>query len=432
MIGLDVTTMELYAKILNYTIPFFLILILIEHLFAWKLGKRVSRSLDSVSSISSGVTNVIKDTLGLTISIFTYEWMVSNLGLFEIRASWLTYLITFIIVDFKGYWVHRWEHKVNFLWNRHVIHHSSEEFNLSCGLRQTISTVFDYFAFLLLPAAILGVPVEVIAVVVPIHLFLQFWYHTRLIGRMGVLEMVMVTPSHHRVHHAMNKKYLDKNFGQIFIIWDKLFGTFQKELPDVPCVYGITRPARTWNPIKINFQHFILMAKDAYYTQDWKDKFRIWWKPTGWRPVDVSNRFPINSISEIRSYQKFDRPSSKSFKLWAWVQLMFNYILLVYLFSFIVEIGVPLVFFYGFLVVLSVHAYSELMDRNPNALLWEMLKSLLALGFIYIYGDWFMAGELWGPWFTTFVGLYQVVGVFMVAYFSTSESKVYQQAYFGQ
>jgi sterol desaturase/sphingolipid hydroxylase (fatty acid hydroxylase superfamily) len=120
-----------------------------------------------------------------------------------------------MVVDFKGYWTHRWEHKINILWNRHVIHHSSEEFNLACGLRQTVSTVFDYFTFLLLPAAIVGVPVEVIAVVAPIHLFLQFWYHTRLIGKMGWLEHVIVTPSHHRVHHAVNKVYMDKNLGQI-------------------------------------------------------------------------------------------------------------------------------------------------------------------------------------------------------------------------
>jgi sterol desaturase/sphingolipid hydroxylase (fatty acid hydroxylase superfamily) len=125
---------------------------------------------------------------------------------------------------------------------------------------------------LLLPAALLGVPPTVIAVVAPLHLFAQFWYHTRHIGKMGFLEKIIVTPSHHRVHHAINKEYIDKNYGQIFIFWDKMFGTFQEELKEVPAVYGITRPVQTWNPLKINFLHMWLLMKDAWYTRSWKDK----------------------------------------------------------------------------------------------------------------------------------------------------------------
>ncbi|HSI76047.1 MAG TPA: sterol desaturase family protein [Lunatimonas sp.] len=409
--------MEAYAQVLNYTIPIFLLLILIETLAARKMGKTVSNSLDSVSSISSGMTNVIKDVLGLTISLLTYEWLVGHVAIFEIRSTFLTYLITFLVIDFKGYWTHRWEHKINMLWNRHVIHHSSEEFNLSCGLRQTISTVFDYFAFLLLPAAIIGVPVEVIAVVAPIHLFLQFWYHTQLIGRMGWLENIIVTPSHHRVHHAVNKLYMDKNFGQIFIFWDKLFGTFQEELADEPCSYGITRPARTWNPIKINFQHFWLMAKDAYYTQNWKDKFRIWYKPTGWRPDDVTERFPVYAITNPRGFEKYSSPTSPAFNLWAWTQLFFNYGLLIYLFSFIMDIGIPLAFIYGGYIVASVYAYTELMDRNPRAWIYELVKSMAGLAIIFWLGDWFGSGSNVGGWMTLVVGGYLVLSVMVVCYF---------------
>ena len=132
--------------------------------------------------------------------------------------------------------------------NRHIIHHSSEEFNLACALRQPISSFVNLFTFLLLPAALFGVPSTVIAILLPIHLFLQFWYHTRYIGKLGFLEKFMVTPSHHRVHHAINPEYMDRNHGQIFIFWDKWFGTFQEELDSVPPVFGITRPAHTWNP----------------------------------------------------------------------------------------------------------------------------------------------------------------------------------------
>lgn len=415
--------MEAYAKVLNYTMPVFLLLILIEVLAARKMGKTVSNSLDSVSSISSGMTNVIKDVLGLTISLLSYDWLVGHLALFEIRTTLLTYLITFIVIDFKGYWAHRWEHTINILWNRHVIHHSSEEFNLSCGLRQTISTVFDYFAFLLLPAALIGVPVEVIAVVAPIHLFLQFWYHTQLIGKMGWLENVIVTPSHHRVHHAINKVYMDKNFGQIFIIWDKFFGTYQEELKEEPCAYGITRPARTWNPIKINFQHVWLMAKDAYYTKSWQDKFRIWFQPTGWRPADVAEKFPIYSITDPATYEKFTSPTSPAFDLWAWIQLFFNYGLLIYLFSFIIDIGIPLAFVYGGFIVASVYAYTELMDRNPRAWIYELIKSAMGLAIIFWLGDWFGAGSNVGAWMTLVVGGYLVLSVVVTCYFVLTDEK---------
>lgn len=415
--------MEAYAQVLNYTMPIFLLLILIETLAARKMQKTVSHSLDSVSSISSGMTNVIKDVLGLTVSLLTYDWLVGHLAVFDIRSTWITYLTTFIVIDFKGYWAHRWEHKINILWNRHVIHHSSEEFNLTCGLRQTVSTIFDYFTFLLLPAAIIGVPVEVIAVVAPIHLFLQFWYHTQLIGKMGWLEQLIVTPSHHRVHHAINERYLDKNFGQIFIIWDKLFGTYQEEVADERCAYGITRPARTWNPIKINFQHFFLMAKDAYHTQNWKDKLRIWYKPTGWRPADVAEKFPVHAITNPLSFEKYATPTSQAFNLWAWTQLFFNYGLLIYLFAHILEIGIPLAFVYGGYIVASVYAYTELMDRNPNAWIYELIKSAVGLAIIFWLGDWFGSGSQLGEWMTVVVAAYQVFSVVVVSYFILWDEK---------
>ncbi|WP_143962813.1 sterol desaturase family protein [Litoribacter populi] len=414
--------MEQYAQVLNIAMPIFLALILIEQFFEWKLGRKVSNSLDTVSSISSGLTNVIKDVLGLTVSILSYKWLVDRVAIFDIENVWMVYLITFVAIDFKGYWQHRWEHKINILWNRHVIHHSSEEFNLACGLRQTISTVFSYFAFLLAPGAIVGVPVEVIATVAPLHLFLQFWYHTRLIGNLGVLEHVIVTPSHHRVHHAVNKEYMDKNLGQIFIVWDKLFGTFQKEMPEVPCVYGISRPARTWNPIKINFQHFWVLVRDAYYAKSWWDKMRIWFMPTGWRPKDVEEKFPLVSIKDPYTYQKYGQETTKVFQRWAWVQLLFNYFLLIYLFAFIQDIGFTGAVVYGVFVVLSVYSYTELMDRNPLALYMETVKSLLGLGLIFYMGSWFGATENVGFWYTGVVGSYMVLSAGMAAFFMVKGS----------
>ena len=308
--------METYGKILLIAMPAFLLLVLFEKWYGWYKGNDTVRGMDMFSSLSSGVTNVTKDVLGLSFSIISYEWLVKHIAIYHVQSTVWTYVIAFIVLDFSGYWIHRIDHKVNLFWNNHIIHHSSEEFNLACALRQSISTFVQIFTFLLIPAALLGVPASVIAIVAPIHLFAQFWYHTRHINKMGILEKIIVTPSHHRVHHAINPEYIDKNLSQIFIFWDKLFGTFQKELPDVPPVYGITRPVRTWNPVKINFQHLWLLIKDAWRTKSWKDKLRIWFMPTGWRPADVTEKYPVYKIEDVYAFEKYN-PASSPF-LYAW------------------------------------------------------------------------------------------------------------------
>ena len=317
-----------YITTLNIIIPIFVILILLEIFYANIINKSfVIRSMDTLSSLCSGLTNVIRDVLGLTIIIVSYSFMVDNFALFTIKTTWITYVVAFIGIDFAGYWVHRINHSINYFWNHHIVHHSSEEFNLACALRQSISNFFSLTFVFLIPTAIVGVPAEVITFLAPLHLFAQYWYHTRLIGKLGFLEYILVTPSHHRVHHAINKEYLDKNLSQIFIIWDKLFGTFQKELNEVPPVYGVKRPVRSWNPIFINFTHLMVLIKDAWRTNNLYDKLRIWFMPTGWRPKDVENEFPIVSIDSSNDYEKYypnlwftlptRRTSSQGFEGWS-------------------------------------------------------------------------------------------------------------------
>jgi sterol desaturase/sphingolipid hydroxylase (fatty acid hydroxylase superfamily) len=381
--------MEQYGKILLFAMPAFLILVLLEKWYGWYKGNDTVRHMDMVSSLSSGVTNVTKDVLGLSIAVLSYGWLVERIALTQIKSGWLTFLVAFIVLDFAGYWVHRIDHKINFFWNSHIVHHSSEEFNLACALRQSISSFVKLFSFLLIPAALLGVPAIVIATVAPIHLFAQFWYHTRHIGRMGFLEKIFVTPSHHRVHHAINKEYLDKNLGQIFIFWDKLFGTFQEELPGVPPVYGITRPVKTWNPIKINFQHMWLLIKDAWHAKNVKDKLRIWFMPTGWRPADVEEKYPVYKIEDVYHFTKYDTESSVFLTAWTWIQLVILLLFVSYFFGNIAGIGSPGMFIYGGFVFIYVYALTDLMDGNRYAIFWEILKMAISIAVIFYFGDWF-------------------------------------------
>jgi sterol desaturase/sphingolipid hydroxylase (fatty acid hydroxylase superfamily) len=406
--------MELYGQILLIAMPIFLLAVLLEKWYGWYKGKDTYRNMDMISSLSSGITNVVKDVLGLSVSIITYDWMVEHLAVFNIESTVLTVAVAFVALDFSGYWVHRIAHQVNFFWNKHAIHHSSEDFNLACALRQSISSFINLFTFFLLPAAIVGVPANVIAIVAPIHLFAQFWYHTQHIGKMGWLEHIIVTPSHHRVHHAINPEYLDKNHSQIFIIWDKLFGTFQEELPNVTPVYGITRPAATWNPIKINFQHLLLLIKDAWHAENWRDKVRIWFMPTGWRPADVAIKYPVHKIEDIYHYEKYNPESSATLKTWAWIQFAAVTMLVFYMFGNLATIGMPMLFYYGGFIFLSIYAYTELMDKNPYALIWEALKVAFGMGIILITGDWFNMSDVFPA------GKYLIISYFIISLAATA------------
>lgn len=415
--------MEQYGKILLIAMPVFLLLVLLEKWYGYLKGKDTVPNMDMISSLSSGVTNVTKDVLGLSIAVLSYEWLVKRIAIYHFQSTWVTILIAFIVLDFAGYWVHRIDHKINFFWNSHIIHHSSEEFNLACALRQSISTFVRLFAFLLIPAALLGVPPVVIATVAPIHLFAQFWYHTQHINKMGVLEYILVTPSHHRVHHAINKEYIDKNYSQIFIFWDKLFGTFQEELPDVKPVYGITRPAQTWNPIRINFQHMWLLIKDAWYTKNIKDKLRIWFMPTGWRPADVAALHPVNKIEDVYNFEKYHtKNTSTVLSAWVWIQLIVLLLLVSYLFGNIAKIGSPQMFLYGAFIFVYVYAYSELMDGNKYAIVWEMTTALAGIGFVIYFGDWFGANKLF-PWISSFLVFYFILATAVTGWLVYSSSK---------
>ncbi len=414
--------MEEYGKILTIAMPAFLLLIIIEKLYGLYKGEDNVPLMDAASSISSGITNAVKDVLGLSLTFISYQWMVSKIAIFHLEANVWSYIIGFIAIDFYGYWGHRLAHQINFFWNKHAIHHSSEEFNLACALRQSVSSFVNLFTFLLIPAAFVGVPASVIAVTLPLHLFMQFWYHTKHIKKMGILEKIIVTPSHHRVHHAINPVYRDKNHGQIFIFWDKLFGTFQAELAAEPPVYGITRPAQTWNPIRINFQHLWLLISDAWRAPKWKDKFTIWFKPTGWRPAGFDEQYPVNKITDVFNFTKFGLENSSRLIYWSVAQVLITLLFVAYLFNNIATIGLPNIFIYGFFIFITVYSYSELMDKKKFSLFWEGLRLLFGIGIIGYFGDWFGLNKLI-PFGNYLVIAYLLSSLLFTIYFVTNEFK---------
>lgn len=409
--------METYAKALLYAIPFFILLLAVEMLYGHFVKDQKYRVMDTVSSISSGFTNILKDSLGLGLVLVTYPYLLEHLALMEIQATWLVWVVAFLAIDFAGYWNHRLSHQVNFFWNQHVIHHSSEEFNLACALRQSISNLIGYFPLLLIPAALVGVPYQVIAILAPIHLFAQFWYHTQHIGKLGWLEYIIITPSQHRVHHAINPEYIDKNLGQILCVWDRWFGTFQEELDDVPPQYGVLKPAETWNPVLINFQHLWRLVQDAWCTKNVWDKVRIWFMPTGWRPADVAAAFPITTIDDVYDFQRYRTPSSKAFNAYMIFQLLFTLFLLLFMFYNYSAIGLDGLLLFGAFVFVGIYGYTTLMDRKQYAVYIEVFRGLAGLGLILLTKDWFGL-DAFVSWGSSSVALYFLLTILGGIYFT--------------
>lgn len=417
--------MEQYGKILLIAMPVFLILVLFEKWYGSRKGNDTLPNMDMISSLSSGVTNVTKDVVGLYLVVLSYPFLLKHLALMHISNSLLVYVIAFFALDFAGYCVHRLQHVANFFWNGHIIHHSSEEYNLACALRQSISSVVHIFAIFLLPAALFGVPAEVIGIVAPLHLFAQFWYHTRHINKMGFLEKIIVTPSHHRVHHAINPIYIDKNYGQIFIFWDKWFGTFQPELADVAPVYGITRPVSTWNPIKINFQHVWLLIQDAWRTNNIADKFTLWFKPTGYRPADVAARYPLYKIEDVYHFKKYETTGSSALQLWCWVQLVAILLFTSYMFgniSLFNGLDKTYIIWYAVFIFLSVYSLTDLMDRNASALYCECVRSGLGIYFLITQKNWFGAANYFSP-IVYVLGAYFIGSVLITAWLAHQQKR---------
>ncbi len=419
-----------FADALNYGIPFFSILICIEFIYGYVVKNQTLRWMDTVASLSSGITNITKSILGIVIMLIGYDFLLRYLGPSQpLQATWWTYVVVFIVKDFAGYWVHRWEHEINVLWNRHLIHHSSEEFNLACALRQSVSEIFSFIAIFYLPLALVGIPTEVFALIAPIHLFAQFWYHTQHIGTLGILEKIIVTPSHHRVHHAINPIYLDKNYSQIFIVWDKLFGTYQDELAEETPVYGIKRPSHTWNPFLINFQHHALLLFDMIHTKRFIDKVRLWFMPTGWRPEDVAKRFPVAIIDNPENQKKYNPKSSLALKAWAAIQMTIGVISAMFLFNHLVaihEAGTNLgpaimqpTLLYGFFIFLSIFSYTSLMDRRIASAFWESLRLILGLFIIATWDGWFTLSytlPLSSPYIIGYLWVSYAMSFFFVAF----------------
>ncbi|MFW6067079.1 MAG: sterol desaturase family protein [Myxococcota bacterium] len=286
-------------------IPFFFTLIGVEVWVAHRRRQTLYRFADSIADLGCGVSQQVTQIFLRGALLAGYVLVYEHLRLATLPGDrWWTWVAAILGVDFAYYWFHRVSHRSNFIWATHVVHHQSEEYNLAVALRQSILQGL-FSAPFYLPLALLGVPPLVFVAAATLDTLYQFWIHTRAIGRMGPLEWVLNTPSHHRVHHGINPKYIDRNYAGIFIVWDRLFGTFQQEEEEP--AYGTVKPLSSWNPLWANVAEWAHIARMSRATRRWRDKLAVWVMPPEWRPEDLGGPVTIPPVSRA-SQRRYDTP----------------------------------------------------------------------------------------------------------------------------
>jgi alkylglycerol monooxygenase len=352
------------SKYIEMAIPFFFLFIGIEVLVNFIKKKKYYSFKDSVNDLSCGITQQI---VGVFINLTLYIFLYNNFHLFNIPLdSTIAWILCFIGVDIGYYWYHRMSHEVSIIWGSHVAHHQSEEYNLTVALRQ--GAFEQYFsAWFYLPLALLGFPPVMFFANHQFNSIYQFFVHTRLINKLGPIELIFTTPSHHRVHHGKNPIYIDRNYSGVFIIWDRLFGSFQKEEEEV--VYGTVKPLKSWNPIWANFENWVNLAKIFYRTQGLSNKFKLLIMNPGWQPGE--QKFNIPDVNAV-TYEKYKTEIPQGLNIYAFIQ-------------FLTGLGITLTF-------LKIHPQLTLGNNFIIALI--SLISLLNVGAVFEAKKWVLPLEI--------------------------------------
>jgi len=384
--------MNVQELVITWATPAFFALIALELLVARWQRRPAYRLNDAINSLGLGVMSQIAGVFGKLLTIGIYAWCARHLALLRLPADsvWV-WLFALLAYDFCYYWLHRAGHEVNVLWAAHVVHHQSERYNLTTALRQTSSGALLGWLFYL-PLALLGVPVEVFAVVALIDLLYQFWVHTEVVGRLGWFDRVFCSPSNHRAHHAVNDRYLDRNYGGILILWDRLFGTFVEENDADPPVFGTRSPLRSWNPLWANLEVYWATAKDMWHARRWRDKLLVWIKPPGWRPADVAARFPKPEFDIGRAI--YDPPIPRALSVYCLGQFVLLLAMSVHFLG--VATGAPLAtaLAYGAYLVAALWVLGALMEGRRWAAWVEALRVLGTALVPALAGRWFAVAHL--------------------------------------
>lgn len=365
--------MNIYALIT----PLVILLLLLEIIVTWRLRNGKYPFQDTVTNLGTGIAN---QCVNLAVAFFVYKWygFLHEITPFHIPFTWYTGILLLLLQDFVFYWFHRLGHTINIFWAAHMPHHSSEEMNLSVGIRASFTQRLFQFLFFDWILVVVGFSPDAVYAIAAIHLLLAYWHHTAYINKMGWIEKLFVTPSHHRVHHGVNPQYLDKNFSEFLIVWDKWFGSFEPEGEEV--CYGVTHPPKTWNPIYINFQFWKQLWDDAVAAPYFWDKIRIWFMPLGWRPRGLPP-YGDSALGYNKSQQvKYESTPFSNSKAYLIVQVALAMVLI----FITINLSLPLAYYHRVLlsaaIFLMVISWSGILEGKNWAIALEIFRSVFMGG----------------------------------------------------
>ncbi|SFZ74728.1 sterol desaturase family protein [Chitinimonas taiwanensis] len=370
-----------------YAAPVFIALILIELALGWRRQANTYRITDTVSSIGLGVLSQVVGlfTKLFLVGIYTLVWQ--HAALFELpQNAWWVWALALLAYDFCYYWLHRMGHEINILWAAHVVHHSSEEYNLSTALRQT-STGFLLSWLFYLPMAVVGFPPLVFVVVGLINLLYQYWIHTRQIGHLGWFDKVFASPSNHRVHHGQNDYCLDRNYGGMLMLWDHLFGSFVDEREGEDIVYGIRGQLKSWNPLRANLHVYAELWRDCRLADNWADKLKVWIMHPGWRPAAAIAKAPKPAY-DIGQFHKYDPPLAKGLATYGLAQFAGLFVLGVHFLAIEPSLSLAASAGYALLLAGSLWVLGGLLEGQRHFITLESLRLLLLAGAIGLSQHW--------------------------------------------
>ena len=366
-----------------YAVPVFLAMMALEFAVERHRGQPVYRMADTISSLSLGIMSqlVAVFSKGLALGLYVLVWQHAAVWAMPVDSAWV-WVGALLAYDFFYYWLHRMGHELQILWAAHGVHHSSEEYNLSTALRQTATgSLFGWLFYL--PMAVVGVPPLVFVTVGLIDLLYQFWVHTRQVGKLGWFDRVFCSPSNHRVHHGQNDYCIDRNYGGILVLWDRLFGTFVEERDDEPIVYGIRGALRSWNPLWANAHLYAAMAQDIRLTRRWSDKLRVLFKHPGWRPADAAAAAP-RPVKDLRQFQRFAPPLPPMLGLHAGVQLALLIGFALHLLAIAPQLSPGFALACATVIALQLAGLSRLTERGTAALGFEAARWGIGLALVLL------------------------------------------------
>ena len=389
-------------------VPFFMLALVMELIIDWRKGSGLYRSNDAINSLSAGILSTTIGYFTRFLPLIAWGFVLRNFALIDMQPEWfdlsarglLLWVVAALAWDFCYYWFHRFSHEISVLWAAHAVHHQSEDYNLSTALRQT-STGFLFGWIFYTPLFLIGFPLEVLITVNAINLIYQFWVHTQMVRRLGVLDRILVTPSNHRVHHAQNERYIDKNYGGMLILWDRFFGTFEDEAEEEPVVFGVRKPLANLNPFWANLQVYDYLLFDARKASRWRDKVAVWFRRTGWRPADVEARHPKRQ-TDFSQFKKFDPQIAPGQRHYVMAQFVIGLIGTLIIAELYVRKGTEAVLIPCILLWLQLYTVGLLNEGRSSARRLEWLRLLVAVPVVFLL------------WWAGVDGMQQYAGAWMV------------------